>query len=275
MGHPAANGQSAGADFVPVLAVASGKGGVGKTTVAVNLALGLHALGLTVGLVDADLYGPDAAHMLGLRRRSMTRSITLFAARGQADSRLEVARQHGLQLASAAFLMGESQGLGVHAEVAQLLVRRLIADADWEDLDCLVVDLPPGSADIQQFVFALAGRRVHVLLVVTPQVVAHRDARRLIAELDRHGAIIAGGVENMASITCPTCGETNELFVPAPPEESIWGKVPLLASIPFSGQGAHDADNGLPVFVTNAVPEQVRAYESLARQVAGLLRAPD
>jgi ATP-binding protein involved in chromosome partitioning len=271
MGHPAANGESAGAGAVPVLAVASGKGGVGKTTVAVNLALALRARGLTVGLVDADLYGPDAAHMLGVRRRNATRSITLFASRGQADSRLEVARQHGLQLASAAFLMGESQGLGVHAAVAQLLVRRLIADVEWEDLDCLVVDLPPGSADIQQFVFALGGRQVHVLLVVTPQVVAHRDAHRLLAELERHGAVIAGGVENMAGLTCASCGATSELFVPAPESESIWGRVPRLASVPFSGRGAHDADNGLPVLVTRAVPEQVMAYESLAGQVAELL----
>jgi ATP-binding protein involved in chromosome partitioning len=271
MGHPVANGESASGIPVPVLAVASGKGGVGKTTVAINLALALQARGLTVGLVDADLYGPDAAHMLGLRRRSMARSITLFANRGQSSSRLEVVRQHGLQLASAAFLMGESQGLGVHAGVAQLLVRRLIADAEWEDLDCLVVDLPPGSADIQQFVFALRDHAVHVLLVVTPQVVAHRDAHRLIAELDRHGAAIAGGVENMASLTCPSCGETSELFVPAPPQESIWERVPRLARIPFSGRGAHDADNGLPVFVTASVPEQVRAYEQLAGELAGRL----
>jgi ATP-binding protein involved in chromosome partitioning len=256
------------------VAVASGKGGVGKTTVAVNLALGLQARGLTVGLVDADLYGPDAAHMLGLRRRASAQAITLFSARGTASSRLEVARQHGLQVASAAFLMGESQGLGLHAAVAQLLVRRLIVDATWEDLDCLVVDLPPGSADIQQFVFALQGHRVHVVLVVTPQVVAHRDAHRLLAELDRHGAAIAGGVENMASITCPDCGAASQLFVPAPAQESIWARVPLLASIPFSARGAHDADNGQPVFVTRAVPEQVTAYESLAGQIAGVLRQP-
>jgi len=150
---------SAGADGVPVIAVASGKGGVGKTTVAVNLALGLQARGLSVGLVDADLYGPDAAHMLGMRRRAEARSITLFASRGQAGSRLEVATHHGVQVASAAFLMGESQGLGVHSGVAQLLVRRLIADAAWDDVDCLVIDLPPGSADIQQFVFALQATR--------------------------------------------------------------------------------------------------------------------
>jgi ATP-binding protein involved in chromosome partitioning len=262
---------SAGADGVPVIAVASGKGGVGKTTVAVNLALGLQARGLSVGLVDADLYGPDAAHMLGMRRRAGARSITLFASRGQAGSRLEVATHHGVQVASAAFLMGESQGLGVHSGVAQLLVRRLIADAAWDDVDCLVIDLPPGSADIQQFVFALQGHKVHVLLVVTPQVVAHRDAHRLIAELDRHGAAIAGGVANMAGLTCTSCGEVTELFVPAPPEESIWGRVPLLASIPFSARGAHDADNGLPVLVTRAVPEQLSAYESLAAQMHAVM----
>jgi hypothetical protein len=113
-----------------------------------------------------------------------------------------------------------------------------------------------------------------VLLVVTPQVVAHRDAHRLIAELDRHGATIAGGVEKMASLQCPACGDVTQLFVPAPPEESIWARVPLLASVPFSARGAHDADNGLPVLVTRAVPEQVTVYEDLARQVAALLRPP-
>jgi len=273
--QPDANGESGRARPVPILAVASGKGGVGKTTVAVNLALGLRARGLRIGLVDADLYGPDAAHMLGMRRREPASHITLFSRPGAAGSRLEVASHHGVQVASAAFLMGESQGLGVHSSVAQLLVRRLIADAEWDDLDCLVIDLPPGSADIQQFVFALAGHPVHVLLVVTPQVVAHRDAHRLLAELDRHGAVVAGGVENMASLICTSCGETTELFVPAPPHETIWARVPLLASIPFSARGAHDADNGLPVMVSRAIPEQVSAYQDLASQVAELLGARD
>ena len=170
---------------VPVVAVASGKGGVGKTTTAVNLALALSADGLRVGLVDADLYGPDAAHMMGLRRTQDAAHVTVFAPSGSAASRLEAAHRHGIQLASAALLIGEAQGLGVQAAIAQLLVQRLIASTSWDNPDCLVVDLPPGTADIQQLVFASGNRTTLALLVVTPQLIAHRDAHRLLHELDR------------------------------------------------------------------------------------------
>jgi ATP-binding protein involved in chromosome partitioning len=251
----------------PIIAVASGKGGVGKSTVAVNLALALRADGREVGLVDADLYGPDVPRMLGLRRKRDASSVTLFAARGQRGSRLEVVERHGIQLASAAFLLGESQGLGIQANIAQLLVRRLIADAAWAEVDCLVVDLPPGTSDIQQFVFGLGARPVYVLVVVTPQVIAHQDVRRLIADLARYDAVSVGGVENMSGQICPSCGETTELFPPAPAEESVWGLIPRLASVPFSARAARDADQGLPAMVTRAVPEQVAAYRSLAREL--------
>jgi ATP-binding protein involved in chromosome partitioning len=258
---------SSGAGQAPIVAVASGKGGVGKTTIAVNLALALRALGRRVGLVDADLYGPDVPRMLGLRRRQDASSVTLFAARGLQGSRLEVVERHGVQVASAAFLLGENQALGVQAGLAQLLVRRLIADAAWSEVDCLVVDLPPGTADIQQFVFGLGSRPVFVLVVVTPQVIAHQDVRRLIADLRRHRVVSLGGVENMSGQICPSCGETTELFPAAPPEESIWGLIPMLASVPFSARAARDADQGLPVMVTGAVPEQAAAYASLAREL--------
>ncbi len=141
---------------MPVVAVASGKGGVGKTTAAVNLTLALSAAGVRTGLVDADLYGPDAAHMMG----------------------------------------------------------RLISGTSWTDLDCLVVDLPPGTADVQQLVFGLRRRPTFVLLVVTPQVVAHRDAHRLLASLARGQAVVLGGIENMAGQVCPSCGETTALSRP-------------------------------------------------------------
>jgi ATP-binding protein involved in chromosome partitioning len=260
----------------PIIAVASGKGGVGKTTVAVNLALALTALGQRTGLVDADLYGPDVPRMMGLRRSTEASHVTLFARPGAADARLETIRQHGVQLASAAFLLGENQGLGIHGGIAQLLVRRLISDSQWDDLDYLVVDLPPGTADIQQFVFALADRKVFALVVVTPQIIAHQDARRLIGHLRPRrataGTLDIAGVENMSGQICPGCGETTPLFPSAPEQDSIWQLIPQLASIPFSYQAACDADDGKPVMVTGAVPEQVAAYQVLAAQVREHLR---
>jgi ATP-binding protein involved in chromosome partitioning len=262
------------ADAVPVIAVASGKGGVGKTTVAVNLALALAASGLRTGLVDADLYGPDVPRMLGLRRRQDAGQLTVFSVAGTAGARLQAVERHGIQLASAAFLIGESQGLAVAAGLAELLVRRLITDTDWDSPDCLVVDLPPGTADIQQFVFALRGRPVHVLVVVTPQVIAHQDVRRLLGDLRRRkvmrdgGAVTFGGVENMSGLICAHCGKVTPMFPAAPAEESVWGELDRLVSVPFSPQAAADADQGRPVMLTRAVPEQVTAFELLARRVA-------
>jgi ATP-binding protein involved in chromosome partitioning len=257
---------------VPVIAIASGKGGVGKTTVAVNLALALAAQGQRTGLVDADLYGPDVPRMMGLRRHAEAGHVTLFARPGAASSRLQTVSRHGVQLASAAFLLGENQGLGITGGIAQLLTRRLLADTEWDGLDYLVVDLPPGMSDIQQVVFALSGRPLYVLVVVTPQVIAHQDARRLIAHLTpRRKAAAArtgvAGVENMSGQVCPGCGQITPLFPSAPDEDSIWSLIPKLASIPFSHQAARDADDGRPVMVTGAVPEQVAAYQLIAAQV--------
>jgi ATP-binding protein involved in chromosome partitioning len=240
---------------------------VGKTTAAVNIALALSQAGTRVGLVDADLYGPDAAHMMGLERTQDASSVTVFAVKGTASARLQAVSRHGVPMASAAFLIGRAQGLGVQAPIAQLLIHRLINDTVWGDLDCLIVDLPPGTADIQQMVFALGNRATYALIVVTPQVVAHRDAHRLLHELGRSKAVVLGGIENMAGQVCPSCGETTPLFTPAPHDESIWSRIPKLVSVPFSSPAAQDADYGKPVMVTRAVAEQVAAYELLARQI--------
>jgi ATP-binding protein involved in chromosome partitioning len=202
-----------------------------------------------------------------LRRRASAEHVTLFAVRGTGSARLQAAERHGVQIASAAFLIGEAQGLGVQAQLARLLVHRLISGTSWDAVDCLVVDLPPGTADIQQLVFALGQRPTYALLVVTPQLIAHRDAHRLLHELERGTAVILGGIENMAGQVCPSCGDVTDLFPPAPAGEAIWTRIPRLASVPFSAPAARDADRGLPVMVTQAIPEQVTAYQLVARHV--------
>jgi ATP-binding protein involved in chromosome partitioning len=265
-------GDAADRDPAPIVAVASGKGGVGKTTVAVNLALALAATGWRVGLVDADLYGPDVPRMLGLRRLREARELTLFSPQGRPEARLEAIERYGLQVASAAFLMGASQGIGLEASLAQLLVRRLIDDTVWQQPDCLIVDLPPGTADVQQFVFALRRRPVYVLVVVTPQVIAHQDVRRLLADLRRGKTVTLGGVANFSGLICAHCGEVTPMFPEAAADESIWGLVDRLASVPFSPAAAADADQGRPVMLSRAVPAQVEAFERLAAEVASRLR---
>src|SRR5262249_57778391 len=132
-------------------------------------------------------------------------------------ARLEGVDRYGVQLASAGFLIGANQALGLHAGLAQAIVSRLITQTAWvPDTDCLVVDLPPGTADIQQLVFGQRGRKVIVVVVVTPQVVAHQDVRRLITHLDRHKAFAVGGIENMAGFAWPGCRHTPPLSPAGP-----------------------------------------------------------
>ena len=231
---------------VPVIAVASGKGGVGKTTVAVNLALALTAQGQRTGLIDADLYGPDVPRMMGLRRRAEASSVTLFARPGAPDSRLQTVSQHGVQLASAAFLLGENQALAIQGGMAQLLVRPAALRLRL-GRPRLPGDGPPAGDGRHPAVrLRPVGPAVCVLVVVTPQVIAHQDARRLVAHLKqqggrgRAGTVDVAGVENMSGQVCPGCRQTTPLFPSAPEAESIWGLIPRLASIPFSYQAARE-----------------------------------
>src|SRR5688572_25388670 len=148
------------------IAVASGKGGVGKSTISLNLAVSLAAThGVRTGLLDADLYGPDIAAMVGLTRRRRTKSVEVWSASTERQPAVE---RFGIELMSAQFLLGEDQSLSLTKSLAMLLLGRLRDGIDWGDLDLLVLDLPPGTADLQQLVarhFGLDG----VLMVVTPQ----------------------------------------------------------------------------------------------------------
>ena len=217
----------------PVVAVASGKGGVGKTSVAVALARELVRRGHKTGLLDADLHGPDVPRMLGIRRDRTTRSVTLTAVKGERNAGLEAVEVDGLKVASVGFLLGGSQGLTMTGQFAELMLGRLVKQTVWGELDVLVADLPPGTGEVQQGLVTLSGD-VSAVLVVTPAEVSHLDTSRAIAVLRQAEVPLLGGVENMAYVLCPHCGERTALHTPAPEDRTIWALgVPKLAGIPF------------------------------------------
>ena len=245
---------------LPIVAVASGKGGVGKSSVAVAIGRELARSGRRTGLVDADIAGPDIPRMLGLRRDVPARSVTLAqwpgvgrggsglgasgrgsagrdssgrGSSGRGSSGLEAMEVDGLKVASAGFLMAGSQGLALGSDLADLMLGRLIKDTNWGDVEVLVVDLPPGVSFTQQGVLSGAGR-VGTILVVTPAEVSHQDTSRALSTLREVRTPVLGGVENMAYFECPCCGEKTELHAPAPGERTIWADgVQQLARLPF------------------------------------------
>jgi ATP-binding protein involved in chromosome partitioning len=213
-----------------VVAVGSGKGGVGKSTITLQLALALARSGWNVGLLDADLYGPDIPLMLNLKREHETKRWDFW--RG-GDVRLEPLERDGLQVMSVGFLLGERQSLTLSAPLLGAALRQLVTQVEWRALDILLVDLPPGTADLQQQllgVVQLAG----ALIVVGPQDVAHLDARKFIDFLRGAEVRVLGGVENMSGLQCPHCGERVEVFTAGPAERSIWSDgVALLGRVPL------------------------------------------
>lgn len=250
-----------------VVAVSSGKGGVGKTTVAVGLALAMARQGRAVGLLDADLYGPDVPRMLGLTRTEDAKALTLWDDPKKRRRPLRPVERYGVKLWSAQFLISESQPLALQAPLAGLLLNRAFKELDWGQLDWLVVDLPPGTADVQQHLAQELGLD-GALLVVTPQDVAHLDAKKVHTMLARAKVPVLGGVENMAPFSCASCGGAIELFPPAPYERSIWAAgVRRLASIPFTAQLAQAAAEGRPA--ANAVADA--AFEALVATVTDAL----
>lgn len=246
------------------LVVAGGKGGVGKTTVAVHLALALARGGLRVGLADADIHGPNALRLLGLTRRQDAESVDLWHnPRGRRRVVIAPIEVHGLRLVSAQMMLGESQDFSATG-FAQMLLDRLLLSTAWGDTELLVIDLPPGTGEVTQHILATTAP-AGALLVVTPQDVAHLDARKLVTLLERVNTPILGGVENMAPMRCPCCGTEIELFPPTPTERSIWAAgVDRLASMPFSMATVADGERGVP-----PDPDSVEAqrFDALAQQV--------
>ena len=244
-----------------VVAIASGKGGVGKSTIALNLAVALAARGASVGLLDADFYGPNIPVLANLTRTRPARRWSLWEARG---IRLDPVERFGVKLMSVGFLLAEDQVFPAAAGTLSWVARQLLGDVDWGDLDYLVVDFPPGTGDLQQDLLA-ATTFAGAIVVVTPQDVAHLDAKKLVALLSDVGVRVLGGIENMNGLSCPHCGGHVDVFPAAAPARKIWADgVPLLGSLPLEPAIADAAAHGRPA--------QVEAFAPIAERLVAATR---
>jgi ATP-binding protein involved in chromosome partitioning len=244
-----------------VLAVGSGKGGVGKSTVTLQLALACIRRGLRVGVLDADLYGPDIPLMVGISRQEQARHWQLWRRGGTS---LRPVERHGIALMSVGFLLAENQALAMAAPLLTAALRQLVVEVEWGRLDLLLVDLPPGTADLQQQlvdVVSLDG----AVVVVGPQDVAHLDARKFVSFLRDAGVPVVGGIENMSGLVCPHCGETIEVFPRAAEDRAIWADgVAVLGRVPLDPRLGAEPAEPQPVF--DAVAE--RLLDALRRRPA-------
>ncbi len=245
-----------------VVAVASGKGGVGKSTVAVNLALAWAAQGARVGLLDADIYGPSQPIMLGLQgERPSSRD----------GKRLQPLRAHGIVAMSVGFLVDAEQPMVWRGPMVTSALNQLLADTDWGELDYLVVDMPPGTGDIQ----LTLSQRVPVsgaVIVTTPQDIALADARKGLRMFEKVNVPVLGIVENMGVHVCSNCGHAEHVFGAGGGERMAtqYG-VQLLGSLPLDARIREEADGGKPSVVAAPGSLRSQAYLSLARRTAGEL----
>jgi ATP-binding protein involved in chromosome partitioning len=228
---------------VKLVAVASGKGGVGKSTVSLGLARALAGRGRGVGLLDADIYGPDIPLMVGLRQTRELRRWDI--ARNPRFGRilLEPVDVAGIKVMSVGFLLAEPQMFAMPAMLASFIGDQFVDGVRWGALDYLVVDLPPGTADLQQHIFGTMGL-AGAIIVVGPQDAAHLDARKILSLLQDSQVRVIGAVENMRGFRCPHCGETMDVFPPVAADRSLLREVELLVSIPLDP--AYGKLNGIP-----------------------------
>jgi ATP-binding protein involved in chromosome partitioning len=241
-----------------IIAVASGKGGVGKSTTAVNLALALAAEGATVGVLDADIYGPSQPTMLGIRGRPASSD----------GKTLEPMEGHGLQAMSIGFLIDMETPMVWRGPMVTQALEQLLKETRWRDVDYLVVDLPPGTGDIQ---LTLA-QRVPVtgaVIVTTPQDIALLDARKGLKMFEKVGIPILGVVENMSLHICSQCGHAEPIFGEGGGERM--GRdynVELLGSLPLDIHIREQADSGMPTVVADPEGRIAAIYRTIARRVA-------
>jgi ATP-binding protein involved in chromosome partitioning len=254
-----------------VIAVAAGKGGVGKSTISLNLALALVAKGRRVGLLDADFYGPDIPLMIGLKQTKPLTRWALWRHQELEPLCLEPVTRYGLKIMSVGLLLGEQQALAWPAQMIEFVGRQFLTGVDWGELDYLVIDFPPGTGDIQQQLLALLPIMA-AIVVVTPQDVAHLDAKRVLEVLRDNGIRLLGAIENMAALNCPHCGRHVELFPSVRGERSIWAHgVKQLDGVPLDPAIARAGDSGRPIFISRSTSAAAQAFRNLAASVVAQL----
>jgi ATP-binding protein involved in chromosome partitioning len=265
-GQPQAT--SAKPDYIPevkhTIAVSSGKGGVGKSTVAVNLALALRQSGATVGIIDSDVYGPDVPLMLGAKGRP-----------GMFDNRILPVEAHGIKMMSIGLLVNEREPLVWRGPMIHSFIQQMLKDVMWGALDYLVFDMPPGTGDAQlslSQVLPLGG----VVMVTTPQDVALLDVRKAIGMFQRLNVPILGIVENMSTFACPHCGQHTSIFGETGGQRVAeeYG-APLLARLPLDPETRVGGDEGTPITVRRPDSPQARAFRDLAAAVQARLQELD
>lgn len=249
------------------VAVAGGKGGVGKSTVSLSLALALAKLGFDVGLLDADFHSPDIPRMINLARTKWLRSWTLWNQTADGPMKLDPLQKFGVKFMSVGFLIADEQPLSWEASLTSLILRQFLLDVNWQSPDVLILDLPPGTADLQQQIFTqvpLSG----VIIVVTPQDVAHLDARKVVSMCQQTGIRILGGIENMSDLMCPCCGCAVEVFPACHESRSIWNMgIERLGKIPFDPGVSAGGEKGYPALLEFPHSTQTQAFMSIAKRI--------
>ena len=241
-----------------IVAVASGKGGVGKSTTAVNLALALAAEGASVGLLDADIYGPSQPMMMGIEGRPESED----------GKTMEPMENYGVQVMSIGFLVNQDEAMIWRGPMATQALEQLLRQTNWKDLDYLIIDMPPGTGDIQ---LTLSQRvpMTGAVIVTTPQDIALLDAKKGIKMFEKVGVPILGIVENMAVHICSQCGHSEHIFGHEGGKRMAeeFG-MPYLGALPLDLSIRLQADSGKPTVVSDPDGSVAAIYKAIARQVA-------
>ncbi|HEY9752212.1 MAG TPA: Mrp/NBP35 family ATP-binding protein [Coleofasciculaceae cyanobacterium] len=247
-----------------ILAITSGKGGVGKSTVAVNIAVALAQTGAKVGLIDADIYGPNTPTMMGLTTAQVT-----VVQQGEQGEVLEPAFNHGVKLVSMGFLIDPDQPVIWRGPMLNGVIRQFLYQVRWGNLDYLIVDMPPGTGDAQ-LTMAQAVPMAGAVIVTTPQTVALQDARRGLKMFQQLNVPILGIVENMSYFIPPDAPDKQyDIFGSAGGEKTAQElQIPLLGCVPLEISVRQGGDQGVPIVVADPDSASARALTAIAQQVA-------